>query len=266
MTPPAADPPPSSTQRRTRTQSLVRWLSILLIPVALLVLARALPLGQAMEWIKDWVGGLGNWGALVLVLLYVLATLLFVPGTLLTLAAGAMFGLVVGTITVSIGSTLGAALAFLIARYVARDKIAAVARGNRKFHALDKAIGEGGWKIVAMLRLSPAIPFNLQNYLYGLTPIQFWPCILTSWIAMLPGTFLYVYLGHITGAALEANRKRTVAEWGMLATGLLATLAAIVYITWLARRKLKEQVQQVNNQDPESLSDGKQHDGDMASR
>lgn len=175
-----------------------------------------------------------------------MATVLFVPGTILTLAAGAMFGLVVGTITVSIGSTLGAAFAFLIARYVARDKIAAMARGNRKFGAIDKAIGEGGWKIVAMLRLSPAIPFNLQNYLYGLTPVRFWPCVITSWVAMLPGTFLYVYLGHATGAAVGADRARTAAEWAMLAIGLLATAGVAVYITWLARRRLHEQLQEAN--------------------
>lgn len=223
---------------------VARWLSILLILASLLMIFRALPTGQAMEAMKGWIGGLGIWGPVVLALVYVVATVLFVPGTILTLAAGALFGLVVGTVTVSIASTLGAALAFLIARYVARDKTAAMAGRNRKFSAIDKAIGEGGWKIVAMLRLSPAIPFNLQNYLYGLTPVRFWTCIATSWVAMLPGTFLYVYLGHVTGAAVGTDRERTPAEWAMLAVGLLATAAVTVYITWLARRKLKEQMKQ----------------------
>jgi uncharacterized membrane protein YdjX (TVP38/TMEM64 family) len=220
----------------------VRWLSILLIVAALLIIVFSLPIGQAMEAVKDWIGELGIWGPVVLALVYIVATVLFVPGAILTVAAGVMFGLLVGTITISIGSTLGAASAFLIARYVARDKIAAMAGRNRKFSAIDKAIGEGGWKIVAMLRLSPAIPFNLQNYLYGLTPVRFWSCVVTSWLAMLPGTFLYVYLGHVTGAALGADRERTTAEWAMLAVGLLATVAVTVYITWLARRKLQEQM------------------------
>jgi hypothetical protein len=88
----------------------------------------------------------------------------------------------------------------------------------------------------------PAIPFNLQNYLYGLTPIRFWPYALTSWLAMLPGTFLYVYLGHIAGAAVGADRSRTAAEWAMLAVGLLATVVVTVYVTRLARRKLQEQM------------------------
>jgi hypothetical protein len=123
-------------------------------------------------------------------------------------------------------------------------KVAARASGNRRFGAIDRAIGEGGWKIVALLRLSPAIPFNLQNYLYGLTPIRFWPYVLTSWLAMLPGTFLYVYLGHVAGAAIGAGRSRTVAEWAMLAVGLLATVVVTVYISLLARRKLHEQMEE----------------------
>ncbi len=227
---------------RRRIIAPIRWISILLILGSLLVIVRALPIEQAMEAIKGWTAGLGIWGPVVLGVLYVIATVLFVPGTILTLAAGGMFGLVVGTITVSIGSTLGASLAFLIARYVARDKVAARASRNRHYGAIDRAIGEGGWKIVALLRLSPAIPFNLQNYLYGLTPIRFWPYVLTSWLAMLPGTFLYVYLGHVAGAAVGAGRSRTAAEWAMLAVGLLATVVVTVYITRLARRRLQEQM------------------------
>lgn len=225
---------------RKRIISVVRWLSLALIAAALLVIVRLLPAGEAMAALKGWMTGLGMWGPVVLVLLYIVATVLFVPGTILTLAAGAMFGLVVGMITVSIGSTLGASFAFLIARYLARDKIAAMAGRNRNFGAIDRAIAEGGWRIVALLRLSPAIPFNLQNYLYGLMQIRFWPYVLTSWLAMLPGTFLYVYLGHVTGAAIAPDRSRTLGEWLMLAVGLLATVAVTVYVTWLARRKLRE--------------------------
>lgn len=228
--------------RRKRMVTVIRWLSMLLILAALLTIVRSLPIGHAMGAMKGWISGLGVWGPVVLVLVYIVATVLFVPGTILTLAAGAMFGLVVGMITVSIGSTLGASLAFLIARYVARDKIAAMAGRNRRFGAIDRAIGEGGWKIVALLRLSPALPFNLQNYLYGLMQIRFWPYVVTSWLAMLPGTFLYVYLGHVTGAAIGTDRSRTLGEWTLLAVGLLATAIVTVYITRLARRKLQEQM------------------------
>jgi len=237
--------PETSTMKRPKKGGgdAIRWLSIAVIVIALLTIMRLLPFNQALDVASDWISALGVWGPVVLGLLYVIATVFFVPGTILTLAAGALFGLGVGFITVSAGSTVGAALAFLIARYVARNKVAEIARHNRKFGAIDRAIGEGGWKIVALLRLSPAIPFNLQNYLYGLTPVRFWPYVLTSWLAMMPGTFLYVYLGHITKAAVGGDRARTPAEWAMLGVGLLATIAVTVYITRLARQKLNEQVE-----------------------
>lgn len=219
-----------------------RWAGWLLIPALALWLLWTLPLDQFAVALKSWIGGLGVWGPVVLAAIYVVATILFVPGTILTLLAGAIFGLTVGTATVSVGSTVGAAFAFLIARYAAREKVATIAQHNRHFNAVDQAIGEGGWKVVALLRLSPAIPFNLQNYLYGLTPIAFGPYVLASWIAMLPGTFLFVYIGHVSDAAITGNRQRTAMEWGMLIVGLLATVAVTVYVTRLAKQKLNEKV------------------------
>jgi uncharacterized membrane protein YdjX (TVP38/TMEM64 family) len=200
--------------------------------------------GARDEALKVWVAALGIWVPVALALLYVVATVLLVPGMILTLVAGALFGLVVGTVTISVGLTLGAAAAFLIAWHLARERIAAFAARNRNFGAIDRAIDEGGWKIVAMLRLSPAIPFNLQNYLYGLTPIGFWPYVIASWLAMLPGTFSYLYLGHITGAAVVGDRTRTLAEWAVLAIGLLATVACTVYVARLVRKKLQAKMQE----------------------
>lgn len=220
----------------------VRGASWLLIVASFLLLIRTLPFDQLSVALESWIGGLGMWGPVVLAAIYVVATVLFVPGTILTLAAGAIFGLTIGTATVSVGSTLGASAAFLIARYGAREKVAKMAQHNRHFAAIDRAIEEGGWKIVALLRLSPAIPFNVQNYLYGLTPVAFWPYAIASWLAMLPGTFLYIYIGHVTGAAITGDRERTAFEWGMLIVGLLATVVVTVYVTRLAKRKLNEQV------------------------
>ncbi len=249
-----SDAPSTAGTLPSNVVSVVRWVSVLLILAAVLVVVRSLPFDQAMSAMKGWIAGLGVWGPVVLALLYVVATVLFVPGSLLTLAAGALFGLGVGTATVSVGSTVGASLAFLIARYGAREKVAQMAQGNRHFGAIDRAIGEGGWKIVGLLRLSPAIPFNLQNYLYGLTPVRFWPYAVTSWLAMLPGTFLYVYIGHVTGAAIGSDRQRSAAEWGMLAVGLLATVVLTVYVTRLARRKLKEQVDEAGEEEATSAT------------
>lgn len=243
----------------------VRLASWLLILASVFLLIRALPLDQLSNTLKSWIGGLGIWGPVVLAAIYVVATVLFVPGTILTLVAGAIFGLAIGTATVSVGSTVGAALAFLIARYGARKKVASMAQGNRHFGAIDQAIAEGGWKIVALLRLSPAIPFNVQNYLYGLTPVAFWPYVIASWIAMLPGTFLYIYIGHATGAAIAGDRERSPFEWGMLIIGLLATVAVTVYITRLAKRKLNEQVDNEDTiaQNP-SDSNGSDMDADQS--
>lgn len=223
---------------------VIKWFSAGLIVLALLVLMRTLPLERVTEAFKAWIDGLGMWGPVVLGLCYVAATLLFLPGWVLTIAAGALYGLITGTIVVSIGSTTGAALAFLIARYLARERVSRQIARYPKFAAVDRAIGEQGWKIVALLRLSPAVPFNLQNYLYGLTAIRFWPCVLTSWLAMLPGTFLYVYIGSVGGAAVKAAAEgKSPAGWGEWTArivGLVATVAVTVYVTRIAHRAMRK--------------------------
>ena len=226
--------------------TIVKLVSAVLIVAALVLLSRALPIDNGIQFLEMWIQGLGVWAPLVYALVYAVATVLFIPGSALTLAAGAIFGLWWGTVAVSIGATTGAALAFLIARYAARRKVAEMAASSPKFSAIDKAIGEeAGWKMVAMLRLSPAVPFNLQNYLYGLTAIRFWPCMLASWLFMLPGTFLYVYLGHLGGQGLSAaagtgTQGRGTGEWIMLVVGLLATVGVTVYVTRLANRAIQK--------------------------
>jgi uncharacterized membrane protein YdjX (TVP38/TMEM64 family) len=221
----------------------VNWVSVALIAASVLLVLRHLPLASLIEALKGWVRGLGLWGPVVFGLIYVVAVVLLFPASALTLAAGAVFGPVTGTVVVSLASTTGAAVAFLIARHLARDRVAQKVKRYPRFDAIDKAISEGGWKFVALLRLSPAVPFNLQNYLYGVTGIRFWTCVLTSWLAMLPGTFMYVYLGYTAGAGLEAaagGRSRSPAEWALTAVGLLATVAVTAYITRLARRAIRE--------------------------
>jgi uncharacterized membrane protein YdjX (TVP38/TMEM64 family) len=227
-----------------RNAALIKWASVAVIVLSVMLIFRKLPVGPAIEALQGWIGRRGFWGPVVFGLIYIVAVVALAPGSALTLAAGALFGLGVGTITVSIASTTGAALAFLIARYLARDQVLRMVKKDPRFDAIDRAISESDWKIIALLRLSPAVPFNLQNYLYGLTGARFWPAMLTSWITMLPGTFLYVYLGHVSRAGLEAvsggQRHRTPGEWAMIVVGLLATVAVTVYVTRLARRALKE--------------------------
>ncbi len=232
---------PSRIQRHA---GLIKGVSIALIIVSLVVLIRALPVDRAIDLVKSKADGLGFWGPFALGAAYVVAALAFFPGSALTLTAGVVFGLVWGTVTVSLASTTAAALAFLIARYLARDKVARQARKFPKFEAIDGAIGDGGWKIIAMLRLSPAVPFSLGNYLFGLTAIRFWPYVLASWLFMLPGTFMFVYLGHIGTQGLRsaagAEQGKTPAEWALLGVGLLATIAVSVYVARLSRKALRE--------------------------
>lgn len=184
---------------------------------------------------------LGIWGPVLFVAAYAAATVLFIPGSALTLAAGGLFGVGPGSVYVSLASTLGATLAFLLGRHLLRGMIRAKLRGNAKFAAIDEAVGEQGWKIVGLTRLSPAFPFTLLNYAYGLTGVSLRDYVAASWIGMMPGTVLYVYLGAAGKAAVDA-RGRTPGEWTMLVVGLVATACVTLYVTRLARRALKRQL------------------------
>lgn len=222
-----------------RAEIVVRWVSVAALVAGLVLLGRGLPVGRVASWLEASVGGAGPWGPLLFGAVYVVAALLLLPGSVLTIGAGALFGPLVGTVVVSLASTSAATLAFLIGRYLARDAVARAARARPAFGAIDRAVAEGGWKVVALLRLSPAVPFSAGNYLFGLTPVGLVPYVLASWVAMLPGTFLYVYLGHV-GQAAARGGGRTVGQWALLATGLAATLVVTVYLTRLARRALRE--------------------------
>lgn len=234
-----------SEPNRSRWATRIRLVSVLVTVAALIAIARLFPMARAVDLLGTFVQDMGIWGPFIFALVYVVATVFMLPGAALTLAAGAIFGLFWGTVAVSLGSTTGAAMAFLIGRYLARNTVERRLGHFPRFKAVDRAVSEGGWKIVALLRVSPAIPFNLQNYLYGLTAIRFWPCVLASWAAMLPGTFMYVYLGYAGRAGVAAasgdGAGRSPAQWVMLAVGLVATIVVSVYVTRLARRAIARQ-------------------------
>lgn len=179
---------------------------------------------------------LGAWGPVIFVLLYIVAAVLLVPGSALTLGAGALFGVGLGSVLVSAGATLGATAAFLVGRYLARDWVAKKIEGNAAFAALDRAVAADGWKIVGLTRLSPAFPFTLLNYAFGLTRVSLRDYLLASWIGMMPGTVMYVYLGSLARAA--GDRSRTPAEWALYGVGLAATIVVTVFVTRLARAAL----------------------------
>jgi len=212
---------------------------IALIAAAVL-LSRIVDIRGAIDSALGWVEERGALGAAVFVALYVAATVFAFPASLLTLGAGAVYGFWLGFALVSISSTLGATAAFLVARYLARDWVAARIAGNPRFQALDHGVASEGWKLVFLTRLSPLFPFNLQNYGYGLTRVPAPHFALASWIGMMPGTMMFVYLGHIAGSIAEAseNAEKSSAQWALLGLGLLATVAITVIATRIARRAL----------------------------
>ncbi len=199
--------------------------------------------GAYVGGFAEWVDSLGVWGPVVFMAGYAVATVAFVPGSILTMSSGALFGLAHGTLYVIVAATVGATCAFLIARFLARQRIEARLADNENFAAIDRAIAAQGGKIVALLRLSPAFPFSLMNYALGLTSVRTWHYVLAC-IAMLPGTFLWVYYGKALGslAAIAAGTApdRGAEQWIFLGVGLAATVAVTAYVTGIARRALKE--------------------------
>ena len=202
--------------------------------------------GGYVQSFAAWVDGLGAWGPAVFIVGYALAVAAFVPGSLLTLAGGAIFGLVRGTAFVFAGATLGACGAFLIARYLARRVVERRLGANPRFAAIDRAIAREGRKIVFLLRLSPVFPFSLLNYALGLTRVRFVDYLVAS-LGMLPGTLLYVYYGKVLGdvakIAAGAPVPRDAGYWTILGLGLAATLAVTIVVTRTARRALAEEIE-----------------------
>src|SRR5215510_16186752 len=210
-------------------------------PTAGVVAVKYFHVQDLLQAALDWIGKLGPWGPVIFVALYVVATVLFVPGSVLTLGAGAVFGVVLGSVCVSISATLGATAAFLVGRYLARDAIARKIEKNEKFAAIDRAVADEGWKIVFLTRLSPVFPFTLLNYAFGLTRVKLGHYVLASWIGMMPGTVMYVYLGSLVNVS-AGHRQRTTGEWVLYGVGLLATVAVTVFVTRLARNALAQKI------------------------
>ncbi len=213
--------------------------------VAVLALARYFNVQEYLRQALEWIRGLGPWAPVAFAGVYVLAAVFLLPGALLTLGAGVLFGVVKGSVVVIFSATLAATAAFLIGRYVARDWVAKKIEGNEKFSAIDKAVADEGWKIVGLTRLSPIFPYNLLNYAYGITRVTLRDYVLASFFGMMPGTVMYVYLGSLAGdlANLGASRgERTPAEWALLVVGLVATIVVTLYVTKIARRALEKRV------------------------
>src|SRR5438552_5123969 len=225
-----------------------KWILVVLIVIALSILAKMLPIRSWIASLIDWVQQLGPVGVIVFIIAYALATVLFLPGWIFTVSAGLVYGIARGTAIALTGATIGATLAFLVARHLLRENVEQFAKKNPRFKAIDDAIGVNGWKIIGLLRLSPLIPFNFSNYFYGITAIPFWQYVLVSAVGMLPGTLLYAYLGAIgragvSGSAASHNKWQYV----LLAIGLIATVAVTILVSRIAKTRLKNPAQSISS-------------------
>ncbi|MGK7949167.1 MAG: TVP38/TMEM64 family protein [Xenococcaceae cyanobacterium] len=225
-------------------KTIIKWILIAVGVFSLIVVANSLGITEKINNILqsaiDWVDRLGTVGFLVFIAIYILATIFLLSGAVLTLGAGTIFGVVKGSILVSVASTLAATVAFLIGRYLARDWVAKQIENQPKFKAIDAATEREGWKIVGLTRLSPVFPFVFLNYAFGLTKVSLQDYVIASWIGMMPGTIMYVYLGSIGKAA--SGGGKTPAEWALFVVGLLATVAVTVYVTKIAQKALNSEI------------------------
>jgi uncharacterized membrane protein YdjX (TVP38/TMEM64 family) len=192
-----------------------------------------------------WIKGLGPMGAIAFILLYIIATVAFIPGSLLTLGAGVVFGVLLGSVYVFVGATLGATAAFLVGRYLARGWVTQKIADNPRFRAIDEAVGHEGFKVVLLTRPSPIFPFTGLNYAYGLTSVGLKDYILGS-IGMIPGTLFYVYIGSLAASVATVGTRTPTAnpewQWAVRILGFVATAAVTVYVTKIARKALAEAV------------------------
>ena len=199
-------------------------------------------LRNALQWVND----LGAIAPIAFILIYIVATVAFLPGSILTLGAGVVFGIVQGSIYVFVGATIGATLAFLVGRYLARGWVSKKIAGNQKFKAIDRAVGKEGLKIVLLTRLSPIFPFNLLNYGLGVTGVSLKDYVLGS-VGMIPGTIMYVYIGSLAGniATIGGETQpdaNPIAQWAIRIIGFVATVAVTLYVTKIARQALNDSI------------------------
>ncbi len=234
---PAVGPPSQ------RSAKAVRTAIALALAAALVGIMKTFHAEQYLLELVSWIRGAGWMGMLAFMLVYVLATVLLLPGSILTLGAGFAYGVGLGTAVVWIGANLGATVAFLLGRTVAREWVSARVRTNPRFAAIDHAVGREGLKIVLLTRLSPVFPFNLLNYAFGLTRVSLRDYVLGSLVGMLPGTIMYVYLGSLITSVSELAAGRAsggAAQQVVYFGGLAATVAVTLYVTRVARRALAD--------------------------
>lgn len=239
---------PTQSRVSRKIKHLFRYLLVATLVAIVIVAAKYFNVQELIKTALVWIDNLGYWKLLAFIVIYNLATVLFVPGSIVTMGGGAIFGVFWGSIYVFVASTMGAISAFLIGRYLSRDWVAKQLESHPKFKAIDEAVAREGFKIVFLTRLSPVFPFNLLNYAFGITQVSLKDYCLGS-IGMIPGTVMYVYLGSIAcecaleGTAIQStNPQAEAAKWVLRVLGLIATVVVTVYVARIAQKALKDRV------------------------
>jgi uncharacterized membrane protein YdjX (TVP38/TMEM64 family) len=220
-----------------------KFIALVVLVAAVALAAYYFGIQESIRTILQWIHDLGPWAPVAYILFYGVACVFAIPGSLLTLAGGFLFGVGLGIVYVSIGATLGATLAFLAGRYLFRNWIVSKIGSNPKFQALDEAVAREGWKMVILVRLCPIFPFPVTNYGFGITRIPVKEYVLASWIGMLPAMLVIVYIGSLASSLANlgaGSRERTPLEWTLYAIGLVMAVIVTVYLTRVAKRALEE--------------------------
>jgi uncharacterized membrane protein YdjX (TVP38/TMEM64 family) len=227
------------------SKSIGKILLVTCLIIIALAVAKYFQLQQLIYAALAWIKTLGYLAPIAFIGIYNLATILLIPGSLLTLGGGFIFGAVWGSVYVLIAATLGATFAFLIGRYLSRDWVRQQLDKYPKFKAIEAAVSKEGLKVVLLTRLSPVFPFNLLNYAFGVTGVSLKDYVLGS-IGMIPGTILYVYIGSLVGdlalIGTSAQPDNPLLKWMIRSIGLIATVAVTIYITRIAKKALDEQI------------------------
>lgn len=212
---------------------LAPWVGFGLVLLALCLGWLLLPLHEWMDALQKWLLGWGAAGVAIFVFILIVATFLPMPDWPLPIVAGYIYGVWAFPL-VYVGIAAPSVLAFLAARYLARDHLKRLLGKHPKYRALDKAVAREGWQVVALLRLSPVIPFNLQNYALGLTAVPFWQYLGATLAGIVPGIAIYVYFG-IFGKGL--GKGAGPLDWALLGAGALATIALGVLVARKTKAK-----------------------------
>lgn len=236
----------SSTGRARTRRALIAATAVLLVVTAAVAVSGRMDIGPGVAALLAWIDGMGAWGPLILIAADILVVVLVLPGVWLTLGAGFLFGVVEGSLYIVIGTSIGATIAFLVARHLLGPRSAAWLARHPRARLLESMLAESGWKIVLATRLIPFFPFKLANYVFGLARFRLRDFVAGTVLGIIPFTVTNVYIGSLAADLAMLGVRggpRESWEWFLYAGGALVACAVVVYLARVARRILKAELE-----------------------